>query len=208
LIRLQQPLAQIDLTRQDQPTMTAPPLIIRRDLRPGDLGEIIAHHGRLYGREYGVDSTFEGHVGASVSAPGGRGFPTANERLWIVETEGRHAGSLALTDEGGGLGAVRWFVLDPELRGKGLGRRLVGELVAEAEAAGYRGLWLETFSDLRAAAHIYRSHGFELISSETGPRWGRDELTYQRYELSFQERAQSRRSESTGSSSRPFSVSA
>ncbi len=33
----------------------------------------------------------------------------------------------------------------------GLGRRLIAELVAEAEAAGYEGLQLETFSDLRAA---------------------------------------------------------
>lgn len=181
---------------------------IRRDLRPGDLDAIVAHHGAVYCPEYGVDSNFEAHVGASIAAAVARGFPRGRERIWIVEADGEHAGSLALTDEGGGLGAVRWFVFDPELRGHGLGRRLVGELMAEAEAAGYEGLWLETFSDLRAAAHLYRSHGFELRSAQTGPRWGRDEVTYQRYELSFQARAQSRNSPSAGSRERPFSVSA
>ena len=180
---------------------------VRRDLRPGDLGAIVAHHGRVYCPEYGVDSTFEAHVGASVAAAGKRGFPRRAEGVWIVEADGRHAGSLALTDEGE-RGCVRWFVLDRELRGQGLGRRLVAELVAEAEAAGYEGLYLETFGDLRAAAHIYRSHGFELIREETGPRWGRADLTYQHYELSFQSRAQSRSSPSAGSSERPFSVSA
>jgi len=184
---------------------TAP--TIRRELRPGDLGRIIAHHGAVYCPEYGVDSTFEAHVGASVAAAGKRGFPRAGEGIWIVELDGRHAGSLALTDEGE-RGCVRWFVLAPQLRGQGLGRRLLGELVGEAEAAGYEGLYLETFGDLRAAAHIYRSHGFELTKAETGPRWGRPDITYQHYELSFQSRAQSHNSPSAGSSERPFSVSA
>ena len=186
--------------------MNASPTV-RRDLRPGDLGAIISHHGLVYCPEFGVDSTCEAHVGASVAAAGKRGFPRASEGVWIVEVDGRHAGSLALTDEGE-RGCVRWFVFDRELRGRGLGRRLVAELVAEADAAGYEGLYLETFGDLRAAAHIYRSHGFELTDEETGPRWGRAELTYQHYELSFQSRAQSRSSASAGSSERPFSVSA
>ncbi|MDX6581092.1 MAG: hypothetical protein QOI10_276 [Solirubrobacterales bacterium] len=180
---------------------------IRRDLRPGDLGAIVAHHGRVYCPEYGVDSTFEAQVGASVAAAGKRGFPRPGEGIWIVELNDRHAGSVALTDEGE-RGCVRWVVLDPALRGQGLGRRLIGEVVAKAEAAGYDGLYLETFSDLRAAAHIYRSYGFELTSEETGPRWGRPDVTYQHYELSFQSRAQSRSSASAGSSERPFSVSA
>jgi ribosomal protein S18 acetylase RimI-like enzyme len=180
---------------------------IRRDLRPGDLGAIIAHHGRVYCPEYGVDQVFEANVAAAVAAAGKRGFPSAGEGIWIVELDGRHAGSVALTNEGE-QGWVRWVVLDPELRGQGLGRRLIGEVVAEAEAAGYESLHLETFSDLRAAAHIYRSHGFEVTWEETGPRWGRSDLTYQHYELSFQSRAQSRSSASAGSSERPFSVSA
>jgi len=46
---------------------------------------------------------------------------------------------------------------------------------------------LETFSALRAAAHIYLGYGFEVVSAETGPRWGRDEVTYQRYELALPE---------------------
>ncbi len=43
-------------------------LSIRRELRPGDLGAIIAHHGRVYLPEFGLDSNFEAHVAASVAA--------------------------------------------------------------------------------------------------------------------------------------------
>jgi ribosomal protein S18 acetylase RimI-like enzyme len=189
------------------PTNATSP-VVRRRPRAGDLGAIIAHHGRVYAAEYGLNSTFEAEVAASVSDAGRRGWPSRNEASWIVELGGEHAGSLALTDEGDGLAAVRWFLIDPFLRGRGLGRSLVTELVERARGAGYERLRLVTFSELRSAARIYRSVGFELRSAETGPRWGRERLTYQHYELSFQARAQSSSSPSTGSSARPFSVSA
>ena len=161
---------------------------IRRELRPGDLGAIVSQHGRLYAREHGVDSSFEAFVGASVARAAGRGWPSAREGVWIVERDGAFAGSLGFSDEGGQVAVLRWFLLDPVLRGRGLGRRLVGELLAEAEANGFERIHLETFTDLRGAAHIYRSYGFEIVHAEVGPRWGREEITYQHYELELPSR--------------------
>ena len=158
-------------------------LHIRRELQPGDLDAIVAHHSRVYPRENGVDSDFVGHVVASVARVADRPFPTDREAIRIVELDGEHAGSMGLTDEGNDEAALRWVVFDPELRGRGLGRRLIGELLAKARESGYTLVWLETFSELEAAAHLYRSFGFEVVSADTGPRWGRDEITFQRYEL-------------------------
>jgi ribosomal protein S18 acetylase RimI-like enzyme len=157
--------------------------IIRRELRAGDLGAIVAHHGRVYGEEYGVDATFEGHVASSVARAALRGFPSPRDAICLVELGGEHAGSLALTDEGDGEAAIRWFVLSPEVRGRGLGRRLLGELLDRASELGYTRVWLETFSDLEAAAHLYRDHGFEVVWADESPRWGRERIVYQRYEL-------------------------
>jgi ribosomal protein S18 acetylase RimI-like enzyme len=162
--------------------------VIRNELRPGDLGAIIAHHGRLYGEEYRVDARFEAKVAAAAAEAAERGFPTEREAIRIVEREGRHAGSIALTDEGDGEAAIRWFVLDPEVRGNGLGRRLLEEVLEFAVEAGYRRIWLETFSELRAAAHLYRDHGFVVTWDDTAPRWGRESITYQRYELELEAR--------------------
>jgi ribosomal protein S18 acetylase RimI-like enzyme len=158
------------------------PYSIRRELRPGDFGAIVEHHGRIYAREYGLDSGMEAHVAAAVARTALRGFPRETEALWIVEREGRHAGSLAMTDEGDGVACIRFFLLDPDLRGQGLGRRLLEELLETARANGFERAVLETFSDLTAAAKLYRDYGFRVVSAETGPRWGRAELTYQRYE--------------------------
>src|SRR6476646_8686249 len=169
-----------DFPGRDNEAMTAPS--IRRDLRPGDLGAIIEHHGRTYAREYGVDSSFEAHVATAVAKAALRGFPRRNEAIWIVERNGLHAGSLAMTDENDGIACVRFFVLDSELRGEGLGTRLLDELLDTARANGFEHAVLETFSDLTAAAHLYGERGFRVVSAETGPRWGRAEITYQRYE--------------------------
>jgi ribosomal protein S18 acetylase RimI-like enzyme len=162
---------------------------IRDQLRPGDLEAIVAHHRRIYAEEYGVDSRFGDFVAAAVARAAERGFPSEREAIRIVELAGEHAGSIGLSDEGDGEAAIRWVVLSPEVRGNGLGRRLLGEMLAFAEGHGYRLVWLETFSDLEAAAHLYREYGFVVTSADTAPRWGRDAITMQRYELELEARA-------------------
>jgi ribosomal protein S18 acetylase RimI-like enzyme len=162
---------------------------VRDELRPGDLEAIVAHHRRVYSAEYGVDSRFGDFVAAAVARAGDRGFPSDREAIRIVELDGQHAGSIGLTDEGDDEAAIRWVVLSPEVRGHGLGRRLLGDLLAFAEDHYYRRVWLETFSELEAAAHLYRDAGFVVTSADTAPRWGREAITYQRYELELVERA-------------------
>jgi ribosomal protein S18 acetylase RimI-like enzyme len=167
----------------------SPDPVVRDELRPGDLGAILEHHGRVYAEEYGVDSGFEGHVARTSPRPRSaashrpRGDPDRR-------ADGEHAGSVALTDEGAEA-TIRWFLFSPEVRGRGLGRRLLGELLARADEAGYVKLVLETFSELGAAAHLYRDHGFEVVSADAAPRWGRDQITYQRYELTLSTRVTS-----------------
>jgi ribosomal protein S18 acetylase RimI-like enzyme len=155
---------------------------IRRQLRPGDVGAMIALHGRLYSEEWGHDATFEAMVAESFIRPMERGWPRPNEGIWLVEDGDRLVGCLGLTDEGHGEARLRWFVFEPHLRGRGLGRQLLAELFDKAEEAGYERITLETFSDLAAAAHLYREHGFELVWEDTRPRWSRLAVTYQRYE--------------------------
>jgi ribosomal protein S18 acetylase RimI-like enzyme len=162
---------------------------IRDELRPGDLDLIVTHHRRVYGEEYGVDSRFGDFVAAAVARAEQRGFPADRETIRIVELNGEHVGSIALTDEGDDEAAIRWVVFSPEIRGDGLGRRLVGEMLAFAEDHGYRRVWLETFSELRAAAHLYLERGFVVTSTDTAPRWGRESITMQRYELELTDRA-------------------
>jgi GNAT superfamily N-acetyltransferase len=154
---------------------------IRRELTAGDADGIIELHRRVYAPEYGMDERFVAGVRSTVESALANGWPERGG-VWLVDLGDELAGSLGLIDEGGGNGRVRWFVLDPVLRGQGLGRRLLGELLEEARDAGLRGLSLETFSALSSAAHLYREAGFRVTWDRVRSDWG-PPIVYQHYEL-------------------------
>jgi ribosomal protein S18 acetylase RimI-like enzyme len=158
---------------------------VRRTLRPGEADGIASLHDRVYRGEYGLDGRHRADVARGLEQAVVAGWPEHSGAVWVIDGAGQLAGSLGLTVADEGVGQVRWFVLEPELRGRGLGRRLVAELVEEARAAGLRRLVLETFSALTAAAHIYRGVGFRVVWEERTDKWG-PEITYQGYELELE----------------------
>jgi len=163
------------------PIRARPRYEIRRELRPGDPEAIVAMHERLYPAEYDRNELFVAMVAKSVAEAVERGWPDGGG-IWVVDCGGEFAGSVALTDEGAGVGALRWVLLAPELRGAGLGRRLVGEAVERARELGMRRVELYTFSALRKAGRIYREAGFRVTSSHDRSDWG-PTITYQEYVL-------------------------
>jgi ribosomal protein S18 acetylase RimI-like enzyme len=161
-------------------TISAP--AIRRDFRDGDLERIVDLHRRVYMPEYDRNEAFIAGVQHSLDVAVAQGWPYDGGGVWLVDDGDRLSGSVALTDEGNGQGRVRWVVFGPELRGRGFGRRLIGEMLDRARADGYRLLELETFSALRAAAHLYRSFGFAVTWERPRDDWG-PPIVYQHYEL-------------------------
>jgi len=155
---------------------------VRRELAPGDAEAIVDLQERIYRAEHGLDGRFTASVRAGVREALRSGWPERAGAVWLVERDGQFGGSLALTEEGGGTARVRWFVLAPELRGTGLGRALIADLLAEADAAGHRRLVLHTFSALKTAAKIYRDNGFRVVSEHVSNHWG-PEILNQEYEL-------------------------
>ncbi|NLF70046.1 MAG: GNAT family N-acetyltransferase [Candidatus Anammoximicrobium sp.] len=56
--------------------------------------------------------------------------------------------------------------LERPVRGRGLGKRLLENLLAAARRGGFREVWLETNSVLTEAITLYRKYGFEPVASE------------------------------------------
>jgi GNAT superfamily N-acetyltransferase len=162
-------------------TATAP-TAIRRTLSVGDATGIAELHRRVYMPEFGMNDEFVARVAAGVDAAVAAGWPEAGGGVWLIDRGVELSGCLALTDEGEGLGRLRWFVLEAELRGRGLGRSLVEELLATARAQSFTRLELETFSALTSAARIYRQAGFQLSWEQERFDWGAP-ILYQHYAL-------------------------
>lgn len=60
---------------------------------------------------------------------------------------------------------VQTIAVSPRGQGRGVGRRLLDDLITRAKAAGCTHLILEVRSDNAAAIGMYRSFGFEQIST-------------------------------------------
>ena len=158
---------------------------IRLATRPGDLGEVIALHGRLYAGEYAMDQTMEAYCGEGICRFAldrmERGASVGE--MWVAQDGGRILGSIAMLEEEG-MGRLRWLLLHPDLRGKGAGRQLVETSMDYARGRGFPGVFLTTIAGLDAAHHIYRRLGFELTSSEPVSKWG-IETQNQRFDMKF-----------------------
>lgn len=156
---------------------------IRLELRPGDLGEIVRLHGVLYAQEYGWDHRFEAYVAQSLSAFALQ-HDIGRERIWIVDLDDSVAGSVGIVSAGADVAQLRWFLLTPQTRGQGTGKRLIADAIAFAQQAGYRSIFLWTVRGLDAAAHLYQQHGFRLTEEHEASDWG-STVIEQRYELAL-----------------------
>jgi N-acetylglutamate synthase-like GNAT family acetyltransferase len=155
---------------------------IRHDLRPGDVGYVTYLHGTLYAPEQGWDHTFDAYVAIPLAEFAKSKSP--RERIWIVEKEGRIIGSAAIVKFSEKEAQLRWLLLHPEVRGRGLGRRLVEDALDFCRDVGYSSVFLWTVNTLPIAAQLYQSVGFKQTDELTHELWG-STVTEVRYELAL-----------------------
>jgi N-acetylglutamate synthase-like GNAT family acetyltransferase len=154
---------------------------IRHDLRPGDLGRLVSLHGVLYAREYGYDHTFEAYVAAG-TAEFALAFHPRKDRLWMAEVDRQVVGSIAIVSRSDWEAQLRWFLIQPDWRGKGLGRGLLERALQFCRGCGYRNIFLWTVSYLAAATHLYKAAGFQKTEEKMSQIWGHL-ITEERYDL-------------------------
>lgn len=143
---------------------------IRSELRPGDVGYLTYLHGKLYAEELGFDVTFEGYVAQPLAEFAARSNP--RERIWLAEQDAEVKGAIAIIERSAEEAQLRWFLLHPDLRGLGLGRRLLDLAIDFSRRQAYQQIILGTTSNLAVAKMLYEAAGFALINAEATHRWG------------------------------------
>jgi DNA-binding MarR family transcriptional regulator/GNAT superfamily N-acetyltransferase len=143
--------------------------------RPGDMGWVVERHGVLYHQEYGWGARFEALV-ADVVGKFLRDFDPRRERCWIAERRlddySERVGSVFVVKEGRSTAKLRLLLIEPTVRGRGLGKRLVEECIAFARKSGYRKLVLWTHANLVTARAIYAKLGFRMVKREPHRQFG------------------------------------
>lgn len=146
-------------------------MITIRSHRPGDLGYITYRHAVFYSKNYGFDSTFDAYVASGLSDFITR-FDPQKEHLWVAETDTTPVGSIAIVKKDETTAQLRWFLVEPEARGKGLGKKLLSETIAFCHRKNYRKIILWTVSNLDIARKLYKHSGFTVSETQTHEIWG------------------------------------
>ncbi|HJU62358.1 MAG TPA: GNAT family N-acetyltransferase [Candidatus Binatia bacterium] len=153
---------------------------IRTELRPGDIGYVTYMHGALYHREYQYGLQFESYVAKGLCQFYEQYNPQRN-RVWACEYNDRMIGFLLLMDRGEAA-QLRYFLIEPEYRGIGLGSRLLELYMNFLQQCGYKKSYLWTTHELSTAAFLYKRVGFILTEERESTTFGKP-LKEQRYDL-------------------------
>jgi len=144
-----------------------------REFTASDKDWLVQQHSRIYADAEGFDDTF-GPLVADILDEFIRNARPMRDYGWIAEQEGRRLGSIFCVHVSDQLAKLRMFLLVPEARGKGLGKRLIRACMQFARDAGYEEMQLWTHESHRAACALYLSHGWTLQSSKPVRSFGQD----------------------------------
>lgn len=154
---------------------------IRTELKPGDIGYIIYRHGDLYSKEYSYGIEFESYVAEGLS-DFYKNYDSSKDRVWVCEYNEKIVGFLLLMHKGDDIAQLRYFLIEPEYRGIGLGRKLMNLYMGYLYDRGYKESYLWTTHELSAAAYLYKKAGFKLTEEKDSTAFGK-QLREQRYDL-------------------------
>lgn len=154
---------------------------IRTEIKPGDLGFVIYRHGKLYGEEYNYGVSFETYVGLGLYEFY-KNFDSDKDCVWICEHGNNIIGFVLLMHRENNTAQLRYFYLEPEYRGIGLGKKMMNLFMSFLNAKDYKSAYLWTTHELKEAASLYTRNGFQLTESKESLAFGKS-IIEQRYDL-------------------------
>ena len=156
-------------------------ITVEAGYRPGALARCVEMHARYYARTAGFGREFEALVASGLAEFSGRLDRECNG-LWLALRGGDVVGTIAIDGEdlGAGIAHLRWFIMDDDARGYGVGGKLLSAALSFCDRQGFDATHLWTFRGLDAARHLYEAQGFVLAEEREGRQWG-TEVMEQRF---------------------------
>lgn len=116
---------------------------------------------REYQQRLGVDLSFQGFAAELDALPGSYAPPSG--RLLLAWHEQAPVGCVALQRIDASRAEMKRLYVPPSARGLGVGRRLVAQLLSDAQAIGYSEVVLDTLPTMSEAQRLYHQFGFRDI---------------------------------------------
>ncbi|MGA9141977.1 MAG: GNAT family N-acetyltransferase [Methanocella sp.] len=158
--------------------------IIIRPFKETDVYFVISRQLALYKQEYGFTSEiWEEYLTEGVHHFVNQ-FDKERDCMFILENNGVSSGCVAITHVDEATAQLRFFFLEPEMRGQGTGRKLLDLAIDFCKEKKYEHMFLWTFSTLMAARHLYASKGFQITDTHENNDWGETVLE-ERWDLNL-----------------------
>ncbi len=156
---------------------------IRTELKSGDLGYVIYRHGKLYSEENDYGLPFEAYVARGL-AEFYQTYDSEKDCVWVCEDGDKIIGFLLLMHRNNDSAQLRYFYLEPEYRGIGLGSKLMRLFMDFLTEKGYKSAYLWTTNEQATATKLYERCGFKLVEEKESNAFGKP-LIEQRFDLQF-----------------------
>lgn len=99
-------------------------------------------------------------------------FDPEKDCMLILECNGSASGCVAITHTEDGTAQLRYFFLEPELRGLGVGTRLLSAALDFCRQKRYSHVFLWTVSAQESARILYKKAGFRITETSENENWG------------------------------------
>ncbi|MCM3732652.1 bifunctional helix-turn-helix transcriptional regulator/GNAT family N-acetyltransferase [Fictibacillus nanhaiensis] len=162
---------------QDTPSQTE---VLIRPFRSGDVGYIAHLHGILYDHTYKFGRKFEYYVMKGLTE---FMINTDGGELWVAEADNKIIGSIAITKSSDTIAQLRWFVLDEDYQGMGIGKKLMETALGFCKEKNYQHVFLWTVSTLNTARYLYQKYNFRKTEEKPNEEWTGTKLIEERWDL-------------------------
>lgn len=99
-------------------------------------------------------------------------FDPEKDCMLILECDGNASGCIAITHTENHVAQLRYFFLEPELRGLGAGTSLLNAALEFCRQKKYSHVFLWTVSAQESARTLYKNAGFKITETNENNDWG------------------------------------
>jgi len=153
---------------------------------PGAIGAIAGLHGSYYATQWTRGCSFEATVARDL-ADFCEAYVAERDLLLTAFKGDRFVGAVAIdgSQRHHPGGHLRWFIVDPDARGLGIGRTLAERAVRFSRESGLDRVSLWTVEGLPESRRIYDAFGFQVVERLNDDRYSAP-LEVLRMELVFE----------------------
>lgn len=167
--KLVQSMSAIEDLLSTEKRINAEDITIRNKLMHGDIGSLIYIHGWIYAKECQYPLAFEAYV-AQTFYEFMKTYDADKDRIWLAEHNGEIIGAIGIVGHPD-KAQLRWFLLHPDYRGIGLGKRLFNEALDYCREKRFSKVFLITTEDQKQAIAIYEKAGFVKVAEKENNDW-------------------------------------